>query len=86
MLKSKTTIFSLIFSLSICLSLFAQVPNNLKTESKDKPKGISEAKPKFSWQTKFTPKTGKQTGYQIIVASTEAGLKKNILSYATAKT
>ncbi len=78
MLYFKTTIICLIFSLSLYTSLFSQVPNNLKTENLDKPKGIMVAKPKFSWQVKFPTKTGKQTGYQIIVVSNEAGLKKNI--------
>jgi alpha-L-rhamnosidase len=78
MINFKTTIIYLIFSLLISLSFFAQVPNNLKTENQDKPKGISIAKPNLSWQVKFLTKTGKQTGYQLIVSSTEAGLKKNV--------
>lgn len=60
------------------LSLMAQNPISLKTDNLVKPTGITNEKPVFSWQLKLPTKTSKQTGYQIIVASNEANIKKNI--------
>jgi alpha-L-rhamnosidase len=56
----------------------AQTATNLKAENQVKPIGLSAENPLLSWDLKLPTKSAKQTGYQIIVASTEAILKKNI--------
>ena len=72
---------NVLFFLSIVLigiKAAAQNPINLKTENSQNPKGLTEFKPKFSWKVKVVTKNTKQTAYQLIVASTEANLKKNV--------
>jgi alpha-L-rhamnosidase len=68
------------FLLLIIFAVYAQAQNpiNLKTENAQNPQGLSEFKPKFSWQIKAVTKNSKQTAYQLIVSSTEVNLKKNI--------
>src|SRR5262249_49951597 len=52
---------------------------NLRCEYKTNPLGIDQTKPRFDWQ--LSPNSDardqKQTAYQILVASSEDGLKKN---------
>lgn len=59
-------------------SLFSQTAINLKTEDLVKPTGLTTPNPLLSWELKLPTKTTKQSGYQIIVASSEANLKKNL--------
>jgi alpha-L-rhamnosidase len=75
LLTRATFIFSflLLYNLS-----FSQNPINVKIENQINPLGLEISKPNFSWEVKFSTKTGKQTGYQILVASTEENLKKDL--------
>ncbi|MES2795791.1 MAG: family 78 glycoside hydrolase catalytic domain [Bacteroidota bacterium] len=56
----------------------AQSVINLMTENQPNPIGLTVKQPKFSWQVKPVTKNTKQTAYQLIIASSEANLKKNI--------
>lgn len=64
----------------ICLlfpfKFFGQNPINLKTEYSKNPIGI-DVNPRFSWQIKSATRNTRQTAYQILVASSEANLKKD---------
>ena len=62
----------------LSLKVFAQSPINLNTDGQVKANAITNEKPIFNWQLKLPLKTSKQTGYQVIVASSEATLKKNL--------
>ncbi len=59
-------------------TIFAQTAINLKTDGQTKADKITNSSPKFTWQMKPLSKASKQTGYQLIVASSEANLKKNL--------
>jgi alpha-L-rhamnosidase len=50
--------------------LFAQTPINLKTEYDTNPVGL-DVNPRFSWQIESKTRATKQTGYQVLVASSE---------------
>ncbi|MGL4632697.1 MAG: family 78 glycoside hydrolase catalytic domain, partial [Leadbetterella sp.] len=56
----------------------AQVPVNLKFEYQRNPIGVDKQNPRLSWQIKSDARGTKQTAYQILVASSEANLKKDI--------
>jgi alpha-L-rhamnosidase len=60
----------------VVVKILAQNPINLKTEYSKNPLGI-DVTPRFSWQIKASTRNAKQTAYQILVASTEALLKKD---------
>lgn len=64
--------------LLVTSKILAQTAINLKTDDQVKPSGITNPNPLFSWEIKLPLKTSKQSGYQIIVSSTEANLKKNL--------
>ncbi len=70
---------SLLLTLSyfFALSLLAQDiihPKNLRCEYLINPVGIDVKEPHLFWRSESTAKAQKQTAYQILVASTEAGL------------
>lgn len=58
--------------------LFSQTAINLKTENLVKPTQLTKPNPLLSWELKLPNKTNKQSGYQIVIASSEANLKKNL--------
>lgn len=71
-------VFLCLFTTIFSVTIFAQTAINLKTDGVVKPEKISNTSPLLSWQMKPVSKASKQTGYQIIIASTEANLKKNL--------
>ena len=52
-------------------------PVHLRCEYLENPVGIDRAAPRFSWEIKSSDRGVKQTAYEILVASTEAKLKKD---------
>jgi len=55
----------------------AIVPLNLQCEFRTNPLGIEVARPRLLWQERSDERGLTQTAYQIIVASSEAGLRNN---------
>src|SRR5574344_1118519 len=49
-----------------------------KVEMLTNPVGIDSKAPRFSWEIVSSQKSVMQTGYRILVASSEANLKKNL--------
>ncbi|AFK03063.1 alpha-L-rhamnosidase [Emticicia oligotrophica DSM 17448] len=66
-----------LFSLLITQSLFSQTLEKLRCEYQETPFGLEVTKPRLSWQMKATTRGAKQTAYQILVADSEAELKKD---------
>lgn len=52
-------------------------PANLRCEYAVNPTGIGVSRPRFYWTLESSARNQKQTGYQILVASSEAGLLAN---------
>jgi hypothetical protein len=50
-------------------------PIRLRCENRDNPEGMDEVKPRFSWWMQSSRRADAQTGYRILVASTEEALK-----------
>lgn len=74
----KTNIFSLVITLCIAQSLFAQVMvENLRCEMITNPQGIDIKEPRLSWQLRSEARNVQQTGYHIIVASSKEKLERN---------
>jgi alpha-L-rhamnosidase len=57
-------------------SLAAGAPVRLRTDYRDNPIGIDSAAPSLSWQSDNTERGWRQSAYQILVASSPAGLAK----------
>lgn len=74
---ARTKLF-LLFFLTNSFFTIAQNPIKLRFEYQTNPIGVDVLNPRLSWQIKSETKGTKQTAYQIIVASTEANLKKDL--------
>lgn len=77
-MKKHLRLLSVIIALTHVSLMFASgkiAPADLKTEWKVNPLGIDVIQPGFSWLLTGSERGQKQTGYQVIVASAEAGLK-----------
>ena len=77
----KSFLYTFILIASLCFSL-AQAQNkisvtNLQCEMLNNPEGIDVVQPRLSWQIKSDVNDVKQTGYQIMVASTLENLNTN---------
>jgi alpha-L-rhamnosidase len=53
-------------------------PVALRCEYRVNPQGVDEARPRLTWRVESAERGQKQTAYQILVASSAAGLKKNV--------
>ncbi len=81
-------VITLLLNLTIS-QLKAQTLEKLQTEYQINPTGQTIANPRLSWQMKAVTRGAKQTAYQILVADSEAELKKdngNIWSSGMIKT
>ena len=58
--------------------IYGQSAIQLKIDDQVNPIGFENTKPTFSWEIKPVGKSTKQTAYQILVASTDENLKKDI--------
>lgn len=78
--------FMLFFSLFLAListgSLYGQEQNlkirSLTCEYRENPLGVEVGKPRLSWKLETDQRGQKQTGYSLLVASSEQNLNKNI--------
>ncbi len=71
--------FIFLASLLATVSLHAAIkPVHLRCEYLETPIGIDKTTPRLSWELESKERAQKQTAYQILVASSEAKLKKNV--------
>ena len=80
--RSRLTIILLFVSLAWAnlpaRVLAALQPVALRCEYRVNPLGIDETQPRLTWRVESRERGQRQTAYQILVASTEAALKKNV--------
>lgn len=71
---------SILAALVIASPLHARglMPLALQCEYRVKPQGLDEAQPRLTWHVESDERGQKQTAYQILVASSAAGLQKNV--------
>lgn len=53
-------------------------PVALRCEYRVNPQGVDEAQPRLTWRVEASARGAKQTAYQILVASSGAGLAANV--------
>lgn len=80
--RSRLTIILLFVSLAWAnlptRTLAALQPVALRCEYRANPLGIDETQPRLTWRVESRERGQRQMAYQILVASTEAALKKNV--------
>src|ERR1017187_8403431 len=78
-LNPSRLLISLLFFGAGSISVFAEKLSAvaLRCEYRVNPLGIDEAQLRLTWRVESAERGQKQTAYQILVASTAAGLKKN---------
>ena len=66
---------SAVVAIVILASVASANPVRLRCEYLEHPLGIDVAAPHFSWQSDNTERNWKQAAYELLVASTEEGLR-----------
>jgi alpha-L-rhamnosidase len=72
----KKILFS-VLALLLFINTNAQTIEKLRCEYEEKPLGLDVINPRLSWQIKSVTRGTKQTAYQILVADSEANIKKD---------